>query len=236
MRFAAASWKLRVSYPSTLHPWDQKTTHPVENIHELALLHRSNHDRASLGVRRDVLTRDDPSRAGTTVRLLVELVEAVRLWVVLEHNDPSRVRPDDDVVCVGKRSQLPPSLPPTAPLERLHTLGSSCELERSQAPDCAKDLCLGDALELARLGICPKELDLGSSARDADLLRLGPGELTHACDGDGGGGQEGVVEEVHLQPAKSQLSREGSLPCRVSSRLTLLGPHRGAGIGRCAFP
>lgn len=84
----------------------QETTHSVEDVHQLATLHRANHDRPALRIRRQVLTGDDTPRTGTTVRLLMQLVEDVVCRVELEDDYPARVRADNEVVC-GKNGSVP---------------------------------------------------------------------------------------------------------------------------------
>lgn len=71
----------------------------VEDVDEFALFHGADHDGSALWVGREVLAGHDSPRAGSAVRLLVQLVEGIVDGVVLKDDYPPRVGTDDDIVC-----------------------------------------------------------------------------------------------------------------------------------------
>jgi hypothetical protein len=72
----------------------------VEDVDELRLFDRPDHDGPPLWIGREVLAGHDPTGSRLAVRLLMELFERRRRRNVLEDHDPARVRADDDVVYV----------------------------------------------------------------------------------------------------------------------------------------
>jgi hypothetical protein len=102
VKLAAASYCSLVPSAWPLNPGESEETegetHPIENVHQLALLHRANHDRTTFRIRREVLPGDDPPRARTAIRLLVQFFKLVGRGIVLEDDYPTRIGTDDDVV------------------------------------------------------------------------------------------------------------------------------------------
>ena len=76
---------------------------PVEDVDQLLLLDGTNHHGSALGIDGQVLPGHDPPTSRLAERLHVDAVEGVLGAIVLQDHDPTRIRPQNDVVW-NKRS------------------------------------------------------------------------------------------------------------------------------------
>mmetsp|Transcript_54690 Transcript_54690/g.144051 ORF Transcript_54690/g.144051 Transcript_54690/m.144051 type:complete len:273 (+) Transcript_54690:3117-3935(+) len=143
----------------------------VQDVHKLLLLDRADHDGTALRVHGEVLPRHDAAATRLAKGLLVHLLEEILLAVVLEDDDPPRVRGDYDVVTAG-----------------------ACEPEREHRAHNAEDLLRQNALHLPGV-IGPEQLDR-LVARDDNLLRLRSREVAVDRVGDGRSPLKGQLVEL----------------------------------------
>ena len=70
----------------------------VEDVNQFCFLHGTNHDTTPLGIRGQILPRDNSPRAGLPERLLVHLDESARLGIVVKDDYAPRVGPYDHII------------------------------------------------------------------------------------------------------------------------------------------
>ena len=70
----------------------------VENVYQFRLFRSGDHDATAFRVGGQVLSGDDSSCARLAERLLVNLDETTCLWIIVEDDDPSGVRPYDHII------------------------------------------------------------------------------------------------------------------------------------------